>query len=95
MTENNRVITINGNDFSTMDEFYDNFTIKFGAPSWFGRNLDAFNDILSNFDKEDIVIWENSDKSKNDFNVPKNDQLLFDLLVEIFNTHIQLILNYK
>lgn len=91
MTDNKTII-INGNDFSTIEEFYDDFTKKFKAPSWFGRNLDAFNDILSNFDKEDVVIWENSNKSKSDFNLPKNDKILFDIIVEIFNDHIQLIL---
>ena len=37
---------IDGNDFSTLDEFYDEITrVLIPGVSW-GRNLDAFNDIL-------------------------------------------------
>ena len=67
-------IIIDGANFSTIDEFYDEVEKKFTKNlSWkIGRNLDAFNDVLSGgfgvFEREPIIIkWKNSAKSRNDF----------------------------
>jgi RNAse (barnase) inhibitor barstar len=58
---------LDGKDFKTLEEFYDEITIIFSLPSWWGHNLDAFNDILrSDFMPEQgyIIIWRNSQLSK-------------------------------
>jgi RNAse (barnase) inhibitor barstar len=58
---------LDGNEFKTLEEFYDEITVIFSLPSWWGRNLDAFNDILrSDFMPEQgyIIIWKNSQLSK-------------------------------
>lgn len=61
---------INGNNFDTLDGFYTEFESKvLDTPSW-GRNLDAFNDVLRGGfgtpEPEDgfILVWNNSNKSK-------------------------------
>ncbi|KAI9303903.1 barnase inhibitor, partial [Cunninghamella echinulata] len=93
MADNKHFVIIDGNNFSTIEGFYDEFTEKFAAPSYFGRNLDALNDILYDISNENtIVIWENANKSKKDLNIIKNDEALFEVIVEIFNDHVQLIL---
>jgi RNAse (barnase) inhibitor barstar len=58
---------LDGNNFKTLEEFYDEITAIFSLPSWWGRNLDAFNDVLrSDFmpDHGYIIIWKNSHLSK-------------------------------
>jgi RNAse (barnase) inhibitor barstar len=57
---------LNGNEFKTLEEFYDEISRVFSLPSWWGRNLDAFNDVLrSDFMPEQgyIIIWKNSQLS--------------------------------
>lgn len=67
-----KIFVIEGENFETLDGFYDEvqkeLTDNFKG---FGRNLDAFNDILrggfGKFDDEPIkIIWKNSKKSKKD-----------------------------
>lgn len=89
---NNKIINIDGNNFSNIEEFYNEVVNKFSLPNWFGRNLDAFNDMLSELTMEHIVIWENSNKSKKELNYIKNNETLFNILIEIINNHVQLIL---
>ena len=58
---------LDGNNFTTLEEFYDEISIILSLPSWWGRNLDAFNDVLrSDFMPEQgyIIIWKNSHLSK-------------------------------
>lgn len=58
---------LDGNDFKTLEEFYDEISSIFSLPSWWGRNLDALNDVLrSDFMPEQgyILIWKNSHLSK-------------------------------
>ncbi len=58
---------LDGKVFKTLEEFYDEITILLSLPSWWGRNLDAFNDVLrSDFMPEQgyIIIWKNSHLSK-------------------------------
>ncbi len=79
---------INGNNFSNIEEFYnevqmvltDNFT-------GFGKNLDAFDDILyggfGKFDDEKIMlVWKNFKKSQSEFNPQFLNQI-----VEIIKYH--------
>ena len=58
---------LDGNNFKILEEFYDRITIVLSLPSWWGRNLDAFNDVLrSDFMPEQgyIIIWKNSHLSR-------------------------------
>lgn len=40
-----QIIEIDGANFGTLEEFYDHFTARADLLSW-GKNLDAFNDVL-------------------------------------------------
>ena len=85
---------IDGNIFSNIEEFYnevqmvltDNFT-------GFGRNLDAFDDILygdlGRFDSKEkiILIWKNFEKSK----ISLNSKFLKQIL-EIIKSHKNILL---
>ena len=58
---------LDGNNFKTLEEFYDKITEILSLPSWWGRNLDALNDVLrSDFMPEQgyLIIWKNSHLSK-------------------------------
>ena len=97
-------IEINGHNFSNIDGFYDEIEDKFTRNLEFktGRNLDAFNDILSGgfgvFDVEDTIdlIWLGSNKSKLDLNKKHNSKgkTDFDIIIEIIkdNKHVKLFL---
>lgn len=59
---------IDGEDFSTLEEFYDEISrVVIPGASW-GRNLDAFNDILrGGFGTPDdgfVLRWKNHDLSR-------------------------------
>jgi len=62
-----RVIEIDGKNFDSLEGFYDEIDMKFALGSW-GRNLDAFNDILrGGFGTPDggfILRWVNSELSR-------------------------------
>ena len=64
-----RTYRIDGRQFSTLEEFFDEISRVLIPGSKWGHNLDAFNDILrGGFGTPDegfILIWENSDLSKN------------------------------
>ena len=58
---------LDGDNFQTLEEFYDEISSIFSLPLWWGRNLDAFNDVLrSDFMPKQgyIIIWKNSQLSK-------------------------------
>jgi len=88
-------IVIDGNNFATLMEFYDEVERKFtkGLNWKIGRNLDAFNDVLRggfgiHGDDEPIIIrWVNSDKSKKELGRSETGKLLFDTIVSIIRGH--------
>lgn len=75
---NQKIFIIDGNNFKTLDEFYDEvqkeLTNNFKE---FGRNLDAFNDILrGDFGKFEYgepikIVWKNSEKTKKELGFPE------------------------
>lgn len=76
---------IDGNEFSTLDEFYDVISgVLIPGRSW-GRNLDAFNDILrGGFGTPDggfVLVWRNSEVSRTRLGSK------FEALVEILRDH--------
>jgi RNAse (barnase) inhibitor barstar len=88
-------IIIDGNNFSTLSEFYDEVENKLtkGLNWKIGRNLDAFNDVLRggfgvhDDDEPLIVRWVNADKSKKDLGQSKKKKMLFDIIVDIIRGH--------
>ena len=58
---------LDGKNFTTLEEFYDEISIVLSLPSWWGRNLDALNDVLRPDlmpEQGYILIWKNSNLSK-------------------------------
>ena len=89
-----KTYVIDGMRFHDMDGFYDEIGEQLIPETYWGRNLDAFNDILrGNFgplnESDFVLIWKNSGVSKDRLGIET-----FDLLVEIIHDHdqIQLIL---
>lgn len=66
---------IDGNDFSTLEEFYDEISRVLIPDAQWGRNLDAFNDILrGGFGTPDdgfILRWLNHDVSRRRLGYPE------------------------
>lgn len=63
-----RTFILDGNDFDTLEGFYDVFgAIALPGVAW-GRNLDAFDDALSGgvgqFESGDTIVWKNSRHSR-------------------------------
>ncbi|MEO8403261.1 MAG: barstar family protein [Chitinophagaceae bacterium] len=88
---NKRTITINGNNFSNLEEFFnevDNVLTK--DLDWkTGHNFSAFNDLLCGgfgvheYDESIKLVWQNSEKSKQDLNEMHEGQTIYETLVEI------------
>lgn len=79
------VYEIDGHDFSTLEEFYNVMSrVLIPHASW-GRNLDAFNDILrGGFGTPDdgfMLRWKNSSLSRQRLGTK------FDALIEIIQVH--------
>lgn len=66
---------IDGNNFSTMEQFYDEISRVLIPEADWGRNLDAFNDILwGGFGTPEegfILVWKNSDLSRERLGYPE------------------------
>lgn len=63
-----KVYEIDGMNFSSLDEFYDEISDVLIPGAGWGRNLDAFNDILrGGFGTPDegyVLLWKNSELSR-------------------------------
>jgi RNAse (barnase) inhibitor barstar len=63
-----KVYQIDGNKFSTLEEFYEEISSILIPGTYWGKNLDAFNDLLrGGFGTPEegfILVWENSEISK-------------------------------
>jgi RNAse (barnase) inhibitor barstar len=86
--------TIDGNDFKTLEEFFECIGEQLVENNSWGKNMNAFNDILwggfikTEYEEPFILVWNNSKVSAetlSDF-----DDLI-DLILE--HKHIKLILN--
>ena len=68
-----RVFEIDGNAFDDLEGFYDEIERKLLTAPW-GRNLDAFNDVLrGGFGSPDegfVLRWLNSDRSRSSLGYP-------------------------
>jgi RNAse (barnase) inhibitor barstar len=97
-------IIIDGNNFSTLNGFYDEVEAKLTKGlSWkIGRNLDAFNDVLRggfgvhDYEEKYKLTWLNASKSENDFKYSDNDyDNLFELILSIIEEHEHIDLEMK
>jgi len=63
-----KIVRIDGLRFDTLEEFFDHFTEKALDSSSWGKNLDAFNDVLRGGfgTPEDgfVIEWQNHERSK-------------------------------
>lgn len=70
-----QVYEIDGTRFSTLEEFYDEVSHILIPDDWWGRNLDAFNDILrGGFGTPEegfVLVWKNSDLSRRRLGYPE------------------------
>ena len=90
-----RTIEINGNNFSNLTEFYDEVERKMtNGLNWkIGRNLDAFEDVLSGgFGVHEVeenyeLKWLNSEKNKAEL---KEYGILIEIITENKNIDIKL-----
>jgi RNAse (barnase) inhibitor barstar len=103
MTQKKRFI-IDGSKFDTLKTFYDEVE-RVLCPNldfqW-GRNMDAFNDILAGgfgtfeYNEPIDLVWKNANKSKNDlsydetvkcFKKTGKGKTIFDMLIEIIQAN--------
>ena len=90
-------IEIDGNNFSSLTEFYDEIENKLtkGLDWKIGRNLDAFNDVLRggfgihDYEESIRIKWINSDKSKWDLGQTETVKYLQEKLKRCHPTNIR------
>ncbi len=95
MPKKMRTIEIDGNSFSNLTEFYDEVERKMTSDlNWeIGRNLDAFEDVLSGgfgvqeVDENYELKWLNSKKSKSEL---KEYEILIEIITGNKNVNLKL-----
>ena len=85
-----KVFIIDGDNFFNIRGFYDEVQkVLTDNLIGFGRNLNAFNDILRGgfgrfgYGESIRIIWKHSEKSRAELHEVEGDYILFDLLVDI------------
>ncbi len=89
-------IIIDGNNFRTLDEFYDEVVKKItvGFEKGFGRNLAAYNDVLRGgfrvheYEEPIRIKWTNSNKSKRDLGQAETIKFFENALTSCHPTNI-------
>ena len=76
---------IEGEDIKSIDAFYDLISKQLGLASWFGRNLDALNDVLRG--GCGTVDPANKTWKWLHHTISKENISRFDTIVRIFNEH--------
>ncbi len=70
-----RVYVIDGATFSTLEGFYDQVSRVLIPGAYWGRNLDAFDDVLDGGfgtpDEGFVLVWRNSDLSRERLGYPE------------------------
>ena len=74
-------IILNGHKIHTLAQFYDVINKKLQLPDYFGRNLDALNDCLKDYNDLTIAIWHG------DTFLSKEKSSLRDTVLEILRSH--------
>ena len=99
MPEKMKTIELNGNNFSNLSEFYNEVERKMTSGlNWkIGRNLDAFNDVLSggfgihNVDENYQLNWKNAEKSKLDLGWTQTIDFIENKLKTCHPTNIEFV----
>jgi RNAse (barnase) inhibitor barstar len=97
-------ITIDGNNFSCVNGFYDEIEAKLtkGLKWKIGRNLNAINDVLRggfgvhDYEEPFVLIWLNAQKSS--MGLEKSNEVhegFFDLVIDIINEHKNIMFELK
>ena len=94
-----QTIEINGNNFSNLTEFYDEVERKMTSGlNWkIGRNMNAFDDVLSggfgvhDVDEKYQLNWKNSEKSKKKFGWPQTIEFIEAKLKTCHPTNIEFV----
>src|SRR4051812_47410605 len=91
------VYILDGNNFSTLEEFWEEigFVLFDIRNAHWGRNLDAFSDILCGGwgtpDEGFILVWKNSAVSKEKLSYPETIRQLENMLKRCHPTAIEII----
>ena len=57
--------TLNGRLIRSLDDLYDQLSIRLSLPEHFGRNLDALWDLLStDVEGSFVIVWKHADDSR-------------------------------
>jgi len=96
-----REVILDGNNFSSLTEFYNEIQNKLtkGLDWEIGRNLDAFNDVLSGgfgvyeYEESFDLLWKNSEKSKRHLGYPETIRYLEKKLDTCHPTNISFVKN--
>lgn len=75
-----RTYVLDASEFSTADAFYDAASRTFSFPEYFGRNLDALSDCLSDVPTPARVVWKKSSPDRLD---PEFRETVFEILSSI------------
>jgi RNAse (barnase) inhibitor barstar len=59
-----QTITLDGRLFHDRESFFDEMVRIFDLPSYFGRNLDALYDSLSEYGVSVLILWQFHEASK-------------------------------
>jgi ribonuclease inhibitor len=85
-----RQYVIDGNNFNGVSTFYDEVSKVFSFPDYFGRNLDALYDSLSDIGEPVEIIWKNSQKSKEEFSNDASQPMFFSQVMYTMNDVFEL-----
>jgi RNAse (barnase) inhibitor barstar len=90
---NKQIYEIDGSNFSTLDEFWEEISGKLIPGADWGRNLDAFNDILrGGFGTPEngfVLIWENSALSRQRLSFSETAKILEKRLLRCHPSNIE------
>ena len=90
-----QLFEIDGNNFSTLDGFWDEISDRLIPGSEWGRNLDAFNDILhGGFGTPEngfILIWKNSALSRQRLSFHETADFLEKKLLRCHPSNIEIV----
>lgn len=96
ITSKMKTIVINGNNFSSLEGFYDEIEkyLIDGECPW-GRNLDSLDEIVStsfNYTENpdnnvSKIVWTEFSKSKLEIQDKRGDKFVVDILVDLFTSN--------
>lgn len=98
MTASKQELCIDGSEFATLEEFYDQIGLRIIPGAEWGRNLDAFNDILrGGFGTPEegfVLCWRNHEISKRNLGYDETVRQLQQRLKRCHASNIASVENY-